>query len=37
MLKGYAFIITAASCWAFIGILSSIAFAQGLEPMEVAF
>lgn len=37
MLKGYAFIITAASCWAFIGIFSSIAFAQGLEPMEVAF
>ena len=37
MLKGYGFIIAAASCWAFIGIFSSIAFAQGLEPMEVAF
>ena len=37
MLKGYGFIIAAASCWAFIGIFSSIAFAQGLGPMEVAF
>ncbi|MFC1832736.1 DMT family transporter [Thermodesulfobacteriota bacterium] len=37
MLKGYGFIVAAASCWAFIGIFSSIAFAQGLEPMEVAF
>ena len=35
--KGYGFIIAAASCWAFIGIFSSIAFAQGLKPMEVAF
>ncbi len=37
MLKGYGFIVAAASCWAFIGIFSSIAFAQGLEPLEVAF
>ena len=37
MYKGYAFIITAASCWALIGIFSSFAFAQGLAPMEVAF
>lgn len=37
MYKGYAFIITAASCWAFIGILSSFAFAQGLAPIEVSF
>ena len=37
MLKGYGFIFVAASCWAFIGIFSSFAFAQGIEPMEVAF
>lgn len=37
MLKGYLFILTAASCWGFIGIFSSIAFAQGLEPMEISF
>ena len=37
MLKGYGFIIAAATCWAFIGIFSSFAFAQGLEPLEVAF
>lgn len=37
MLKGYIFILTAAFCWGFIGIFASIAFAQGLEPMEVAF
>ena len=36
-LKGYLFIITAASCWGLIGIFSSFAFAQGLHPMEVAF
>ncbi|MBT8346927.1 MAG: EamA family transporter [Desulfofustis sp.] len=36
-LKGYGFIVAAASCWAFIGIFSSIAFAQGVAPMEVAF
>ena len=36
-LKGYGFIIAAASCWALIGIFSSIAFAQGVAPMEVAF
>ena len=37
MLKGYTFILTAACCWGFIGIFSSIAFAQGMGPMEVAF
>ncbi|MBU1565799.1 MAG: EamA family transporter [Proteobacteria bacterium] len=37
MLKGYIFIILAAVCWGFIGIFSSLAFAEGLGPMEVAF
>jgi len=37
MLRGYLFILTAAFCWGFIGIFSSIAFAEGLAPMEVAF
>lgn len=37
MLKGYFFILLAASCWGFIGIFSSLAFAEGLGPMEVAF
>lgn len=37
MLRGYIFIILAASSWGFIGIFSSIAFAEGLGPMEVAF
>lgn len=37
MLRGYVFIITAACCWGLIGIFSSIAFSQGVEPMEVAF
>jgi DME family drug/metabolite transporter len=37
MLKGYGLIIAAASCWGLIGIFASIAFAQGVEPMEVAF
>ena len=37
MLKGYTFILTAAACWGFIGIFSSIAFGQGMAPMEVAF
>ncbi len=37
MFSGYAFIIAAASCWGFIGIFSSIAFAEGVAPMEVAF
>lgn len=37
MLKGYVFIITAAACWGLIGIFSSIAFNQGVGPMEVAF
>ena len=37
MLTGYAFIIAAATCWGFIGIFSSIAFSEGIAPMEVAF
>ena len=37
MLLGYIFIILAASLWGFIGIFSSLAFAEGLGPMEVAF
>lgn len=37
MAKGYLFILTAAFCWGFIGIFASIAFAQGMEPLEVAF
>lgn len=37
MIKGYAFILSAAACWGIIGIFSSIAFAQGVGPMEVAF
>jgi DME family drug/metabolite transporter len=36
-LTGYIFIILAASCWGFIGIFSSLAFAEGVGPMEVAF
>lgn len=37
MFRGYLFILTAASCWGFIGIFSSFAFAEGVGPMEVAF
>ncbi len=37
MIKGYILIITAASCWALIGIFSSFAFEQGIQPLEVAF
>jgi DME family drug/metabolite transporter len=37
MIKGYLFILSAATCWGLIGIFSSIAFSQGIEPMEVAF
>ncbi len=36
-MAGYLFIILAATCWGFIGIFSSLAFAEGLGPMEVAF
>lgn len=36
-MKGYIFIILAAVCWGFIGIFSSIAFSEGIGPMEVAF
>jgi len=36
-LTGYIFIILAACCWGFIGIFSSLAFAEGVGPMEVAF
>lgn len=34
---GYLFILSAALCWGFIGIFSSLAFTQGVEPMEIAF
>lgn len=37
MSAGYFFIITAAVCWGMIGVFSSFAFSQGVEPMEVAF
>ena len=37
MYKGYLLIIAAASCWGLIGIFSSVAFAHGVQPMEVAF
>lgn len=37
MSAGYLFIILAACCWGLIGIFSSLAFASGVEPMEVAF
>lgn len=37
MVTGYTFILTAAFCWGLIGIFSSLAFSQGLAPMEVAF
>ena len=37
MLTGYIFIISAATAWGLIGIFSSLAFSQGLQPMEIAF
>lgn len=37
MFTGYFFIISAAACWGLIGIFSSLAFSQGVQPMEVAF
>jgi DME family drug/metabolite transporter len=37
MFTGYLLILSAASCWGLIGIFSSLAFSQGVEPMEVAF
>lgn len=37
MLPGYLFILSAATCWGLIGIFSSIAFVEGVSPMEVAF
>ena len=37
ILLGYAFIIAAASSWGLIGIFSSLAFSEGLAPLEVAF
>lgn len=37
MLRGYTLIISAASCWALIGIFSFVAYGQGIQPMEVAF
>jgi DME family drug/metabolite transporter len=37
MFTGYVFIISAATLWGLIGIFSSLAFSQGIGPMEVAF
>lgn len=37
MITGYLFILAAAILWGFIGIFSSVAFAEGLGPLEVAF
>jgi DME family drug/metabolite transporter len=37
MFTGYIFIISAAVFWGLIGIFSSLAFSQGVGPMEVAF
>ncbi|MCD4675928.1 MAG: DMT family transporter [Desulfobacula sp.] len=37
MFSGYFFIISAAALWGLIGIFSSLAFSQGVGPMEVAF
>lgn len=37
MIKGYTLILAAASCWALIGIFSSLAFELGIQPLEVAF
>ena len=37
MFIGYIFIISAATSWGLIGIFSSLAFSQGVSPMEVAF
>ena len=37
MFSGYFFIISAAALWGLIGIFSSLAFSQGIGPMEVAF
>lgn len=37
MITGYIFILSAAVSWGFIGIFSSLAFSEGLGPMEVAF
>jgi DME family drug/metabolite transporter len=36
-LRGYLFIVLAAFCWGGIGPVSRYAFAQGMEPLEVAF
>lgn len=37
MITGYLLILSAATCWGFIGIFSNIAFVEGITPMEVAF
>lgn len=37
MITGYLFILAAAISWGFIGIFATVAFSQGLGPMEVAF
>lgn len=34
---GYVYIVLAAACWALIGPVSRLAFAEGVEPLEVAF
>ncbi|MCP3925467.1 MAG: EamA family transporter [Desulfobacterales bacterium] len=37
MYTGYLYIISAACFWGLIGIFSSIAFSEGMEPLEVGF
>lgn len=37
MLRGYLFILIAASLWGIIGPLSRLAFQEGVAPLEVAF
>lgn len=37
MITVYLLVVTAATCWGMIGIFSSIAFSEGLAPLEVAF
>ncbi len=37
MITVYLFVVAAAVGWGMVGIFSSFAFSQGLEPMEVAF
>ncbi len=37
MYAGYFFILIAATCWGFLGILGRIAMSEGLAPLDVAF